>query len=159
MKTALIAAGALTTAALAGASDVSAKDVNFALTFGDPQGYVQIGKPGPSHGPSYVHKAHAKKKKHKHAKRYWNGNPGYGYGYGGPNPRPRAYGYCATSYQIRARLNRHGWHGFHVRKRTPRFLIGTGYRSGAKYSLKVDRCSGYIANAKPVGGYRYGIYR
>lgn len=164
MKTALIAAGTLATATVAGLSGASAKDVNFALTFGGPQGYVQIASPGTYYGPNYVHKVHKKKKKHKHkrkhAKRYWKGAPGYTYGYWAPYPvpRPRAYGYCASPYQIKARLRRHGWYGFNIRKTTPRFVFVTSYKYGAKYRLKVDRCSGHIAHAKPLGGYQYGIY-
>ncbi len=166
MKIALIAAGTLAAATLAGLSGASAKDANFALTVGGPQGYVQIGTPGGYDGPYYPYEAHPKKhkkKRHakKHAKRYWNGNPGNGYGYWGPYPRPRvrAQGYCMRPYQIRNKLHRHGWYGLNVRKRTSQFLVFTGFRHGAKYRLKVDRCNGYIAKAKPVGGYQYGIYR
>ena len=160
MKTALIAAGALAATTVAGVSGASAKDVNFALTVGGPQGYVQIANPNTYYGPNYVHKVHKKKHKHKHkrAKRHWKGKPGYAYGYWGPYPRQRAYGYCANPHQIRAKLRHNGWYGFNVRKRTPRFIIGTSYRHGTKYRLKVDRCSGYIAHAKPVGGYQFGIY-
>ena len=161
MKIALIAAGTLAATTFAGLSGASAKDVNFALTVGGPQGYVQVGSPNAYYGPNYGHKPyskkHAKKKRRnrKHAKRYWNGNPGYGYGYRAPYP---AYGYCIGPYQIRNKLHRHGWNGLKLRKRASQFLIFTGYRYGGKYRLKVDRCSGYVAKVKPVGGYQYGIY-
>lgn len=159
MKTALIAAGALAAVTTAGLSEASAKDVNFALTIGGPQGYVQFATPNSYYGPTYVHKAHKKKKhKRKHARRYWNGKPGYGYWAPYPVPGPRYYGRCASPQKIRARLHRHGWYGFRIRKTTPRFVFVTGYRHGAKYRLKVNRCTGHIARAKAVGGHQFGIY-
>ncbi len=161
MKTALIAAGALAATTIAGLPEASAKNVNFALTVGGPQGYVQIGAPNTYYGPAHVHKVHKKKKRKyrkKQARRYWKGKRGYGYWAPYPAPAARYYGYCASPHQIRSRLARHGWHGFRIRKTTQRFVFVTSYRHGAKYRLKVNRCTGHIASAKPVGGYQFGIY-
>lgn len=159
MKTALIAAAALAASAFAGSSDASAKDVNFALTFGGPNGYVQVGTPNARYGPRYDYKSDSKKGSKKYAKKQpkgqWNGKRGYGSGNWAPYP---AYRRCAAPNQIRNRLQRQGWYGLHVRKQTPGYLLLTGHRHGAKYRLKVNRCSGYVAAARPVGGHQFGIY-
>jgi hypothetical protein len=179
MKITLIAAGALAAATFAAAPEASAKSLQFGLTIGGQNGYIQISGPGPNNG------AKSRTKSHKNY-RYGNGN-GYGYGYGqgygygggygggygqGYNrgngygqahngnfnlKRARAKGYCLYPNEIRRRLRRQGWNGFNIKKIKPRFTIVKSSYYGARYRLKIDRCTGQILKAKAIGG--HGGYR
>jgi len=181
MKITLIAAGALAAATFAAAPEASAKDLQFGLTIGGPNGYIQISGPGPNNGAKYQIKSHKNY-------RYGNGNGygygqgygyggGYGYGHGGGYGqgynrgngygrahngnfnlrRARAKGYCLYPNEIRRRLRHQGWNGFNVKKIKPRVAIVKSSYYGARYRLKVDRCTGQILKAKAIGG--YGGYR
>ena len=143
MKTALIAAGALI-AVSAATSEASAKDNNFSLTIGGPEGFITVGGPGNNKHSNYGGNYYA--------------SPGYGYGGRQYLPQPRAYGYCLTPNQIRRKLRYEGWRKMRVKRLTAQFAIVKASRYGVRYRLKVDRCHGYIAKAKPVGGHRYGGY-
>ena len=152
MKTALIAAGALI-AVSAATSEASAKDNNFSLTIGGPEGFITVGGPGNNRHSRYGADPYG-----------GNYYASQGYGYGKPQyvPQPRAYGYsygyCLTPKQIRRKLRYEGWRKLRVKRLTSQFAIVKASRYGVRYRLKVDRCNGYIAKAKPVGGHMYGGY-
>lgn len=174
MKTALIAAGILTAATFTTTPEATAKDLQFGLTIGGPNGYLQISAPGKGHGSKH------KTKSNKHYSQGYGNSYGYGggygygqnqgygrgYGYGRPHggqfnlKRARANGYCMYPNDIRRNLRQQGWHGFQVKKVEQRFAIVKSRYHGARYRLKVDRCTGQVLKAKALGGYRgYGGYR
>ncbi|MDA7948308.1 MAG: hypothetical protein MPJ78_12630 [Hyphomicrobiaceae bacterium] len=152
-----VAAGALA-ALTAVSSPAMAKDHNFSLTIGGPEGYITIGGAGRHKGPEYG--------SYSYGGNYQYPAPGYGYGYGYGQGygklfnlrEARAYGHCMTPRQIRRKLRYEGWRGFNVVKMMPRIAVVRSYRHGTPYRLKVDRCNGQILKAKPKGGYPHGGY-
>jgi len=85
MKIALIAAGALAAATFATAPEASAKGLQFGLTIGGPDGYLQISGPGKNHGSSYRGKSN----------KNYNYGGGYGYGNGYGYGHKKGYGHAA----------------------------------------------------------------
>jgi hypothetical protein len=183
MNTAFIAAGALLASTLAGLSGVSAQNAGFGFTLAGPNGSIQISAPGKNHGgKKQGKKAHGYGQGSGYGQGYGSGygygygqgyrpgyGSGYGYGYGNGYGQPkngnfnlrraRAQGYCLYPNEIRRRLRQQGWYGFNVKKLKPRIAIVKSSSRGVRYRLKIDRCSGQILKAKPVGGYGgYGGY-
>lgn len=145
MKTAFIAAGALIATTLTGLPEASAKDLNFGLTITGENGHIQIS--GPGH-----HKGHGYRgyKPHRNA-------PGYGYRRTYPGPHFRHHNrkrrHCMNPHEIRNWLRYQGWHGFRVKKLTSGIAVIHSHRNGARYRLKVNRCTGELLRVKPIGGY------
>lgn len=137
----VLAASVLAMTALSGATPASAKDVNFSLAIGGPNGYVEIDTVGYN------------------KKRYGRGyNKGYGHkkhGYPYGNlAKARAYGYCLYPDQIRQKLRYRGWRGFNVIKVGYENAVVRSHRYGTPYRLRVDRCTGRVLKATPT--YKYG---
>jgi hypothetical protein len=70
-------------------------------------------------------------------------------------PRPG----CLPRYEIRQGLAREGWHDFQALELRPDIALLRARRpNGALFDLKVDRCSGAVVDAHPIGGYVPGPY-
>jgi len=85
----------------------------------------------------------------------------------GPGPRRYSYaervppygGRCLPREVIKDRLLRHGWQDFHdgdVRGEVA--IIHARRPSGRPFLLTIDRCSGEIVSAQPLGAGPYGPY-
>jgi len=65
---------------------------------------------------------------------------------------------CLRPRQIRSNLQRQGWWDFHELRRVgDDFVVRARRPNGAVYQLRVKRCSGRVAAARPLdgnGGYR-----
>lgn len=94
-------------------------------------------------------------------------SPGYGYGYGykydAPSPRfaeeHRFGGDCLPRYEVRRRLQLEGWGDFQDLELRPDIALLRARRpNGDLYDLKVDRCTGSIANARLLDRYVPGPY-
>ena len=134
MKTILVAAGMLAAATFAGGSEASAADKRFGLTIAGPNGYIEIGANG--HGRGNAYDVYDERDNFRRGGRR------------GLN----LLGYCLNRKQIRRRLNRQGWLGFHdMRTRRGAFTGNAWRRNGHEYKLRVERCSGEILRAKHVG--------
>ena len=134
MKTILVAAGMLAAATFAGGSEASAAGKNFGLTISGPNGYIEIGANGRGRGYEYdVYDGRDHSRRGDHRNHY-------------------AHGRCLKRKQIRRRLNRRGWFGFHdLRTRRGAFVVNAWRRNGHEYKLRVERCTGEILRAKHVG--------
>ena len=140
MKTILVAAGMLAAATFAGGNEANAADKSFGLTIGGPNGYIEIG----ANGRDFDY-------------RYGRYN-GHDHVYHGPKRR-HFHGHCLNRKQIRRRLKRQGWHGFHDFKRRRHAYVVYAWRpNGHEYKLRIDRCDGTILKARHMGR-DYGRYR
>lgn len=174
MNTMTLTAGLLAATLLAGATAASAKDASWSLTVVSDQGYVQIGakehadehpgdRPLP-HGyvaprvipaPAPAYKGHRKVHhgaKHRHRKVH----PAPRYGHRGHHFGPGAYygrGYsCLYPREVWYSLRARGWHGVRPVGRKPGVVFVRASRpNGRSFRLKVDRCTGEILKARPVG--------
>lgn len=157
MTVAKLVAGALAATLMLGTASLRAADL-------DPYGYGKGGSPydDPRYADIY-------------------GQPPQGYGpppqgYAPPPPPPayapppayRPYADatpgCMPRHMIRAQLEREGWSDFNGFEPRENFVVLNARRpNGEVYRLRIDRCTGAIANAHligpvPHGPYGYGPY-
>ena len=88
-----------------------------------------------------------------------------------PPPPARVYRFsdrfaydCTPRHVIRDRLLREGWHDFHeIDVRNSVAVVEARRPNGLPYRLKIDRCSGDVVSARPLGPvpgpYAYGPRR
>ena len=78
-----------------------------------------------------------------------------------PYPPP-AYGDrggCIPRELARDRLRAAGWHGFHAVEPLDRVVLVKARRpSGRHFELTIDRCSGEVVDARPLGWRRFGRF-
>jgi hypothetical protein len=66
---------------------------------------------------------------------------------------------CTPRHVIRDRLYREGWHDFHeIDLRSGVAVVEARRPNGLPYRLKIDRCSGEIVSARPLGPVPRGPY-
>ncbi len=78
-----------------------------------------------------------------------------------PYPPPAYAGRdgCIPRELARDRLRAAGWRGFHAIEPHDRVVLVKARRpSGRLFELTIDRCSGEVVDARPLGGRRYGRF-
>lgn len=63
---------------------------------------------------------------------------------------------CASRQTVRRRLQSAGWHDFEDARATGGIaVVEARHDTGRRYRLSIDRCSGEVVDAKPLGGHRW----
>ena len=147
MKTMILTAGLLTAALLTGATAASAGEARWSVQIAGEKGYVQIGAPGRE-----SHRNHYGRKHRGRAYKGYDAAPKYGRGYRYHDRwHSGRYG-CLYPYEIRRSLRGRGW--FNVRPldvRRGAVVVKASRPNGRRFRLRVDRCTGDIIKARPVG--------